>query len=119
MCCNAWIPSDIIGQPLNEETVCRSKEVSLLTGVKEGQNVTVECVSSVIGSRHVWNTPENVCFIACLNKVDLLSSSQHIDRAIQLINARGEADAIIITGRSANGTPGHVFKEGAIGSTNK
>ncbi len=66
---------DILGQPLNDETVHRANLVSELSGLLLGQPITIDTVATVI--THIEggqkNRPEQARFIPLLNKTDQLS----------------------------------------------
>ena len=66
--------ADVIGQPLDEDHVCRAEQVSQLVGAPLGAAVLSEWVGLVAGDRGAWKIPNQVRrWAACLNKTDLVS----------------------------------------------
>ena len=66
--------ADVIGQPLDEDHVCRAEQVSQLVGAPLGSVVLSDWVGLVAGDRVAWKIPKEVRrWAACLNKTDLVS----------------------------------------------
>ncbi len=98
---------DVLGEPLNDETVHRADLVSHLSGTPMGRPVTVETVANILGHPQggLKGVPAQARVVPLLNKVDLLTDLTAARELATRLLAYSRTEAVAIGATQAAGNP--------------
>lgn len=90
---------DALGKELNEENVCRSKQISKISGTALGEEITVNTIASVMVSEEGGrkSLPSGARWVVCINKVDDLARLQSADMVAKYILAKQPFVPVVAT----------------------